>query len=347
MRDLRILVTGVGALVAPSIIKNYKIVSERNIYIVGVDIKPLVNNKYIDKYYQYKMPSDKDYIAILLDICKKEKIDFLIPLVDEELLILSKNKALFESNDIVICVNDAEKIKLIQNKYNLYKYLEKENIQVPKSITFNTAEELLSGCKLLGFPQNKLCYKPVVSSGSRGFRIIQNDIDYEDYLFKQKPDSRFISLNFLVDSMKKCKEIPKMMLMEYIEGDLYNVNVLASHGKVLYSVAGKVIDFALGNTLKCQIENNHEVLEYCRRISELLTLDGNIGFEVAYTKDKVLKLIEINIRVQGQIYSSTLAGVNFPYLELKYHLKEKLPSNIKLKEVVMVRYLEDILLEDL
>ena len=49
MKDLRILVTGVGAIAAPSIIKNYKVVSERNIYVVGVDIKPSVTNKYIDK----------------------------------------------------------------------------------------------------------------------------------------------------------------------------------------------------------------------------------------------------------------------------------------------------------
>ncbi len=47
MKDLRILVTGVGAIAASSIIKNYKVVDERNIYVVGVDIKPIVVNKYI------------------------------------------------------------------------------------------------------------------------------------------------------------------------------------------------------------------------------------------------------------------------------------------------------------
>ena len=64
MNDIRILVTGVGAFVAPSIIKNYTVIEERNIYVVGVDIKPIVSNKYIDKYYQYKKPTDKDYIEI-------------------------------------------------------------------------------------------------------------------------------------------------------------------------------------------------------------------------------------------------------------------------------------------
>ena len=346
MDNLRILVTGVGAFAAPSIIKNYKVVDERNIYVVGVDIKSNVNNKYIDKYYQYKKPTDKDYINTLLSICIKEKVDFVIPLVDDELLILSKNKKKFMDNNITICINDSEKIELVQNKYKLYKYLEKENIDVPRSVCFTTIDELLTGCEKLCFPKNTVCYKPVTSSGSRGLKVIKDELDYEKYLFMEKADSKYISMDFLAYSMKRCNNIPKMMLMEYVDGDLYNVNVLASDGRVLYAVAGKVLDFAIGNTIKCQIENNKEVLDYCKRITELLKLNGNVGFEVAYTSDRRLKLIEINIRVQGQIFSSTLAGVNLPYLELKSYLGEELPKKVNIKEITMTRYLEDIMISD-
>ena len=345
MNDIRILVTGVGAIVAPSIIKNYKVVTERNIYVVGVDIKSYVNNKYVDKYYQYKKPTDNDYIEVLLDICKKENIQFIIPLVDSELFILAKNKQLFKENGITICVNDPDTIELVQNKYRLYKYLEKYNLAVPESYTFSSLEEFLDDSKLLGYPNKPIAYKPVISSGSRGFRIIDENINYEDYLFNQKPDSKYINIDFFTESIKKCNRIPKMMLMEYVEGDLYNVNVLAKNGETLYAVAGKVQDFAIGNTTKCQIENNSEITDFCKKIASLLKLNGNIGFEVAYTKDKILKLIEINIRVQGQIYSSTLAGINFPYLELKLYLDENLPKNIKVKEICMGRYFEDVLLD--
>ena len=68
-------------------------------------------------------------------------------------------------------------------------------------------------------------------------------------------------------------------------------------------------------------------------------------YEVAYTNANKLKLIEINIRVQGQIYSSTLAGVNFPYLELKYYLGEELPK-FDIRAITMIRYFEDIELID-
>ncbi len=342
MRDLRIIVTGVGSIVGSSIVKNYKVIKERKIYVVGVDIKNSVSNKYLDKYYQYKKPADNNYIKKLLDICQKEKIDFIIPLVDEELIILAQNKKLFAKRNITVCINDPKKIELVQNKFNLYKYLEKMNIEVPESYLFKDSKELLNKAKKLGFPKKEICYKPTRSSGSRGFKIIKNDINYEDFLFNQKPNSKYITMEYLVDTLNKCKNIPETMVMEYVEGDLYNVNVLASKGQTLYAVAGKVLDFALGNTIKCQIENNKEVLDYCSKIVEALELDGNVGLEVAYDSRRVLKLIEINIRVQGQIYSSTLAGINFPYLELKYYLREELPKNIEVKEIIMARYLEDI-----
>ena len=51
MRDLRIIVTGVGSIVGSSIVKNYKVIKERKVYVVGVDIKNSVSNKYLDKYY--------------------------------------------------------------------------------------------------------------------------------------------------------------------------------------------------------------------------------------------------------------------------------------------------------
>lgn len=341
MNEIRILVTGVGAIVASSIIRSYKEVKERNIYIVGVDIKDKVKNKYIDAYYQYRRPTDEKYIETLIDICKKENINFIIPLVDGELELLSENKETFNKNNIIVCINDKEKIKLVQNKAELFKYLKNNNIDVPNYLLFNNVDEFIDGCKKLNYPNEILCYKPTHSSGSRGFRIIKNDINYEKYLFEEKPDSKYINYEFLINAMKKCKNIPNMMLMEYVSGDLFNVNVLADNGKIIYIVAGKVINFGLGNTIECEIVENEDIVNYCSKITELLKLSGNVGFEVAYSKDNKLKLIEINIRVQGQIYSSTLAGINFPYYELKYYLNEDLPTISNIKLIRMVRYFED------
>ena len=40
--------------------------------------------------------TDENYIPQLLSICEKEKVDCLIPTIDTDLLLLAKNKAMFE-----------------------------------------------------------------------------------------------------------------------------------------------------------------------------------------------------------------------------------------------------------
>ena len=60
-----------------------------------------------------------------------------MPLVDGELYQISKHREDFLNIGTVVCLNDAETIKLIQNKYELYKYLEQNDIAVPKTILFN------------------------------------------------------------------------------------------------------------------------------------------------------------------------------------------------------------------
>lgn len=344
MKEIRILVTGVGAFVSDSILRCFKEVKERNIYVVGVDIQEKVSCNNIDIFYQYEKPTSNMYIDRLIEICEKEKVEFIIPLVDSELIVLSNNKEFFKKHNIEVCVNDVNAIKLCQNKFNLYKYLESKNIDVPRAIKFNDKLSFIKACEQLGYPDKIICYKPLISSGTRGFRVIDKDLDWSKYLFQEKSNSKYISYETVLYGMEKCSKIPEMMLMEYVGGDLYNVNVLAKSGKVIYSVAGKVLDFNASNTTKCKILINQEIDEYVKNIVKLLDLNGNVGFEVAYTSDKILKIIEINIRVQGQIYSSFSAGINFPYYELKMHLNEELPQNIEIKEIIVERKLSDYIL---
>lgn len=346
MKDLRILITGVGSLSANSVLRSYKIVKERNIYIVGTDIKEVVPNQFIDKYYQNKKPTEKGFIKNLIDICKKEKIDFLIPLVDSELEILSKNKELFSNVGTEVCLNDAEKLNIIQDKYRLYKYLEEHNIAVPKTVRFNSKEEFIEGCRILGYPKETICYKPLVSSGSRGFRIIDSNIDYESNLFREKPNSKYVNYDFVVNAMQNCSDIPNMMLMEYLSGDFFNVGALAKDGETLYLVVSHDTSIELGNLFEGKVVENNDVNDYCKKVIKLLGLSGNVGLQLAYSKDKKLKLIEINPRINGSVFQSCIEGFNMPYYELKYRLKESIPKPGKPKKARLMRYLEDCYIDE-
>ena len=332
MKDVRILVTGVGSIASVSVCRCFKSVKERNIYVVGTDIKERVPNENIDKYYQNKRYDDPDLIEHLLDICKKEKIDFIMPLVDGELYQISKHREDFHKIGTVVCLNDAETIKLIQNKYELYKYLERNDIAVPKTILYNNIDEFIEGCKELGYPQNDVCYKPITSSGSRGFRIISDSIDAENYLFKDRPALNTLTYDYTVKLMKKVQKFPPMMLMEFLSGQLINIEAFAIKGEVK-----KLIMYTFprddGNFLGGDVIINDEVFQYCKQMISLLKLDGYFGIQLAYSKDNIIKLLEINPRIHGSAIVTYYEDSNMPYFEIKYRLGEKIDFNKEIKPI--------------
>ena len=94
-------------------------------------IKKIKRNLNFDRFYIVKNENKKLYINKLLNICKLEKIELIIPYSDFEAEIISKNKNKFSNLNIKVMVNDFDKIKIINNKYLTYKILKKNGIQVP------------------------------------------------------------------------------------------------------------------------------------------------------------------------------------------------------------------------
>ena len=67
MKDLNVLMTGAGALGAPSIIKCLRKNGERNIRIVGVDMNEQSNGRrLVDVFYQVPAARDDGYIDAIL-----------------------------------------------------------------------------------------------------------------------------------------------------------------------------------------------------------------------------------------------------------------------------------------
>jgi len=346
MKDVRILVTGVGSIASVSVCRCFKSVTERNIYVVGTDVKERVPNMNIDKYYQNKRYDDPDLIDHLLDICKKEKIDLIMPLVDGELSRIARHREDFLKVGTIVCLNDADTILLIQNKYNFYKYLDEHDIGAPKRLLFHNVDEFINGCKELGFPENDVCYKPTISSGSRGFRQITNNIDYENYLFRDRLSAvGAFTYDYMLDLMQKVKEFPEMMLMEYLSGALVNVEAFAIKGKVK-----KLVMYTFprddGNFLGGDVIIDKNVEEYCEKVIDMLKLDGYFGLQLAYSKDGEVKMLEINPRIHGSAIVSYFEDNNFPYFEIKYRLGEEIDFSKEIKPIRVEAIREYVALTD-
>ena len=118
LKDLTVLVTAAGAQFMPGLVNCLKDNGERSIFIIGTDsVEDGTINNLVDKYYLVSPADDPSYVDELLDICKKEKVDVLIPFMSAELIPLIDRKKDFEKNGTRISVSDRKSVEITTNKY--------------------------------------------------------------------------------------------------------------------------------------------------------------------------------------------------------------------------------------
>lgn len=327
MREICVLLTGCGAPGAPGIIKCLRKNGERSIRIIGVDINENAGGRsLVDAFYRIPPAKDDDFIPAIMNICQKEKVDVVEPLVTRELMKFAIAKPLFETEGIKVLVMAPETLEIVNNKANLLSAMEKNGISTPDFVIVHTLEELIEACNTLGYPQNAICVKGAEGNGSRGVRIIDATISKYDLFFNEKPNSMYISYNELISTLGERSEIPEMLVMEYLPGEEYGVDVLCDKGKVICEVGR--YNYSVNSSIPqgCVIEKREQPFELAKRICETFEIDGNANFDFKYNCKGEAMLIEINPRLSATVVSYAAAGVNLPYLGIKHLLKEELPN---------------------
>lgn len=342
MDKLKILITGVGAPGAPSIIKCLRNNNEREIYLVGVDINEKAScRKLVDSFYVVPKGDDPKFIDSIMDICIKENVQIIIPLVTKELYAFSYNRDYFLNKCIQVSVMEFERLKIVNNKGKLLSKLNELSIDTPDFIICNSVSEIESGIIKMGYPNRPVCVKTVEGNGSRGVRIVDASKSRADLLFNEKPNTLYIGYNELMDTFREATVLPEIMVMEYLPGEEYGVDALCKQGSVLY-ISGRVNESVNSSIPQASIIKYKKYpIEVASKIINKLKLSGNINFDFKYDSKGEAKLIEINPRLSATIMSYIAAGINYPYLQVKNLLSEDLPKiNIQEGGMMQRRYTE-------
>ena len=313
-REVNVLITSAGrrgALVNcfKETIKGMKEVGGK---VVSVDVNSLAAALYIsDNYYIVPRIFASNYIETLLDICKKEDIKLIIPTIDTELLILSKNKKKFEENGIIVSISDPKVVEICSNKLETFQFFKENNI--PTVETFSSCQ--VDKMQNLNYP---LFIKPCKGSASINTYKINNRKE----------------LDFFIDY------IENPVIQEYAEGQEFTMDVLADFsGKVINVVPRERIEVRAGEMNKGRTVKEEELIEYGKIIVEKLGGIGPITIQ-CFKKDNEIKFTEINPRFGGGYPLSLAAGANYPELLIRMVLGEKIASRLGEFEenLVMLRW---------
>jgi carbamoyl-phosphate synthase large subunit len=312
MRSLAVLLTASGVPGCPALIRALRENGERELRLVGTDMSDLaIGRHFCDSFHVVPPGSDPGFTDALVEICEREGIDAVLPQSSYELLPLAEGKQRF--GETAVLVAGAEAVRRSNDKAETYALLDAIDVSGPAWRRVSGAAEVDAAAKELGYPDEDVAFKPLMSSGSRGFRVVSASADRRRQLFENRPGvAEALRLEELVELLGD--DETEALVMELVRGPERTIDGIAGRGRILLGHPKTREEMRAGLAMYFQTLDDAELMDAAARIAAELELEH--FFNIQLVGDAV---IEINPRISTVVYQDDL---NLPYLGLKHALGE-------------------------
>lgn len=314
-RKVRLLLTGFCAPGFTSIVYALRKSRKFEFYIYSTDWKENLASHFADKSDVIGDNLLPDWPSKIIAAAKKEKVEVLIPIRTDDLAPLARNIDTLRDIGIepTLPSENPKTIETLYNKAELYNAVKELNLETPKHYIINNFDELEKAADTLGYPDIPICIKPDVADGSRGFRILDETKDRKQIFFSEKPNSTYSNMDSIKETLGE--SFRRMLLMEFLPGREYTVDILCQEG-VVYAVLPRLRTTMVGGiTTGALLAKDYHfdfIKQFSEKIVEGFNLSYNIGIQLREDIDGNLKLLEMNPRLQGTTIISVMGGVNIP-----------------------------------
>ncbi len=234
-----------------------------------------------DRRHQLPWASDVAFTKKMIELCRRLDIDLLVPSVDEELLPLARNSALFAPTQLLLphmCF-----VETMLDKQSMIVALSDKGIPVPFS---RTLDDDITGIR---FP---CISKPRSGRGSRDVRVL----------------SSVVEARALCSALGGAAE--KFLLQNKIEGAEYTVQMVADAKGNLRAIVPVKVGVKRGITIRAETEVEPKVIEACRAIHNAIPTGGCYNIQLILTAEGEVLPFEINPRVSTTLCLVVAAGVD-------------------------------------
>jgi len=208
-------------------------------------------------------------------------------------------------------------------------------IPYPEFYLVDNFYDLTKAAELLGYPNRPTLVKPPNSNGSRGIRIIDENRNYNQLFYNEKPTSLFVKLKHLYDLIGE--KFNPLLVMEFLPGEEITIDVFRDQN-VFVSIPRKREEVKSGISFINSAYKSDELIEYSKILSDKLDLKYCFGYQFKINCNGIPKIIECNPRVQGTMIYSTFMGFNMIYASVKSALGEKIADFVLDWETKLLRY---------
>lgn len=224
----------------------------------------------------------------------------------------SENKEKLLKLGALPVVSDKKTMERCRDKMQTFSYLSKK---------FDLPFTTLDYKKTSRFP---LIAKPRYGKGSKGIVKIDNEKELKYVQIKKD----------------------NLIFQEYLPGTEYTIDVLSDlECEPIIAVPRIRLETKAGISTMGKIVKDENISDTCKSIAKYLKIRGPCCIQMKESKEGILKIVEVNPRLGGGTFFTTLAGANFPamILDMVNGKKLKIP---KISEITIVRYFEEIVVEN-
>ena len=251
-----------------------------------------------------------DYVQALLDICRRQHVALVIPLIDWELATIAAARESFAAAGTRAVVSDLRVVEICRDKRRTFEFLKAAGLATPEIFTYEEA---------VGKPF-PLFMKPRFGSSAKDVHTLPDREALEFY----HPRA--------VESV----------IQEYVQGTEYTVDVYAGFdGAPRVAVPRQRLEVRGGEVSKARTVRHEGVMRDCIRLVEKMRrCAGVVTIQCFVDAAGAIKIIEMNPRFGGGVPLAIRAGANFPRWLIEEHLGRRplIAPDGWTEDLVMLRY---------
>jgi len=267
--------------------------------IIATDIDPLAPAiGVVDRCYMVPKTISPGFVTSLEEVCRREKVHLIFPLIDPDIPVLAVNRERLESHGEKLVVSPIESVRTTRDKWLTSAFFNEIGVKSPASWLPGTIKPIE-----LDYP---VFIKPRSGSAAK-----------DTYRVNTKDE--------LVYFIAK---IENPIIQEFLPGPEVTTDVICDlSGNVLSAVSRQRIEVRWGEVSKAKTIYNKGIIDCCIDIAKNLKAIGPLNIQCMFKDDKPY-FTEVNMRYGGGAPLGIAAGIDSPkwYLSMIAGKEINIPS---------------------
>lgn len=219
-------------------------------------------------------------------------------------LWFEKHRAEIESTGAVLITGstDAGRLEIAEDKVAFAQLMAQHQLPVVPSWHVKNSDELKHYLASPPFAHGQMCVKPVTGIYGMGFWRFDDTVSPVEVF--THPENRIVHPAFYLAALTQSTPFIPLVLMPWLPGPEYSVDILADNGDVLVGVARRkdgVVQY---------LENAGEAFELACACARAMRADGLINVQLRNDHHDRPVLLETNMRPSGGIGFTRHSGIN-------------------------------------